>query len=95
MRPVPIPAAVRARLQTVVIGEPGMSPADDGAPAPAEYALTSSSLYPGRPCFNALVVLEDADLAHIADGGRHVWLTLDGAEVPWSLSWASDEEVPA
>lgn len=30
--------------------------------------------------------------AGIAPG---VWLTLDGAEVPWSLSWASDEEVPA
>lgn len=95
MTPVPIPAHLRARLRTVVIGEPGMSPADDGAPMPAEYALTPSTLYPGRACFNALVMLDDADLAHIAAGGRHLWLTLDGAEVPWALTWASDEEVEA
>lgn len=93
MRPVPIPPSVRARLRTVVLGEPGMSPADDGAPMPAEYALTPSMLYPGRSCFNALVVLDDADLAYIAAGGRHMWLTLDGAEVPWSLMWATTEEV--
>lgn len=93
MTPVPIPDHLRARLRTVVLGEPGMSPADDGAPAPAEYALTPSTLYPGRACFSALVVLDDADLAHIAAGGRHLWLTLDGAEVPWSLTWATSEEV--
>ena len=28
------------------------------------------------------MVLDDADLAYIAAGGRHMWLTLDGAEVP-------------
>lgn len=93
MRPVPIPDHLRSRYQTAIIGEPGMSPADDDAPSPVEYVVAPSTLYPGRPTFNALITLDDEDVARIAAGARLVWLTLDGAEVPWSLVLADQEMV--
>lgn len=88
MRPVPIPDHIRAQYQTVVIGEPGMSPADDGAPMPAEYVVTPSELYPGRPAFSALVALDQADIDAIKGGADLLWLTLDGGEVPWAITVA-------
>lgn len=73
--------------RTVVIGEPGMNPADEAAPQPAEYAVTASSLYPGRATYHVLLVLSRAEREAIAAGdGATVLLTLDGAEVPWTVS---------
>lgn len=77
--------------RTVVIGEPGMNPADENAPTPAEYAVTASRLYPGHPTFHVLLVLSPAERAAIAAGdGAVVLLTLDGAEVPWQVSVVSE-----
>lgn len=74
-------------VRTVVIGEPGLNPADDRAPMPAEYAVTRSKLYPGRGCYHVLLALSPAERAAIAAGdGPTVLLTLDGAEVPWQVS---------
>ncbi len=85
MRPVPIPPGVAEAMggRTVVIGEPGDVTRTDVRPC--EYVVTPSSLYPGRPCFTALIELDDADREAIA-AGAPLALTLDGAEVPWSVS---------
>ena len=88
MIPIPIPAHIEGRR--VVIGEPGMNPADDNAPRPAEYIVGESTLYPGAPTFSALLVLDDHEAQRIVEGQRHVWLTLDGAEVPWTVEVAHD-----
>ena len=90
MRPLPIPDGVAEALggKRVVIGEPGDPTRDDVRPC--EYVVTASELYPGRPCVQTLVDLDDADRAAIADGAR-IWLTLDGGEVPWSLTvWPAE-----
>jgi hypothetical protein len=85
MRPIPIPDGVAEAEggRRVVIGEPGDPTRDDVRPC--EYIVTPSLLYPGRPVFTALIELDDIDRAAIAAGGR-LSLTLDGAEVPWSLT---------
>lgn len=91
MIPVPISDEILAAHpegRRVVLGEPGMNPADDHAPTPCEYLVTPSTLYPGRPCFTALLELSDDERAAIADGAR-VALTLDGAEIPWSVEVVS------
>lgn len=90
MRPVPMPPILARALgaeRTVIIGEPGMNPADEGAPQPAEYAVTPSTLYPGRSTFHVLLALSKAEREAIEAGdGVTVLLTLDGAEVPWQVS---------
>lgn len=85
MRPIPILDGVAEASggQRIVIGEPGDPTRDDVRPC--EYILTASTLYPGRPCFTALVELDDADRAALADGA-HLALTLDGGELPWTLA---------
>lgn len=87
MRAVPIPDGIAEQLggRRVVIGEPGDPTREDVRPC--EYVAVPSRLYPGRPCFLALVELDDADRAALA-GGAHLWLTLDGGEVPWALDVA-------
>lgn len=87
MRPVPIPDAVAAATRAdapdgwaerhVIGGEAGTTP--------AEYVVTRSTLYPGRLEYHALIELDDEDRAAIA-AGAHLTLSLDGAEVPWSLA---------
>lgn len=67
----------------VVIGEPGDVTRDDVRPC--EYVVHDSELYPGRHTFTALVELDAIDRAKIAAGAR-LALTLDGAEVPWSIT---------
>lgn len=93
MIPVPIPADVPGHR--LVLGEPGMNPADPDAPMPAEYLIGQSVLYRGRPTFTALVLLQPEDIAAIAAGARHLWLTLDGGEVPWGLAIADDPRLDA
>lgn len=84
MRPVPIPDGVAEAMggRRVVIGEPGDPTREDVRPC--EYVVRPSALYPGRPCVSALVELTDEDRRRLARGG-HIWLTLDGGELPWSL----------
>lgn len=84
MRPLPIPDGVAETMggQRVVIGE--TDPTRDDV-RPCEYVVTPSALYPGQPCVHALVELDDMDRAVLANGGR-LWLTLDGGELPWSLT---------
>jgi len=67
----------------VVIGEPGDPTRVDVRPC--EYVVTPSHIYPGSPAFHALVELDDEDRAAIAEGAQ-VWLSLDGGELPWSLT---------
>lgn len=89
MRAVPIPDGVAEALggRRIIIGEPGDPTRTDVRPC--EYVLTASQLYPGRPCVTALVDLDDTERAAIAAGAR-IWLTLDGGEVPWSLTVAEE-----
>lgn len=91
MRPIPIPDGVAEASggRRVVIGEPGDPTRDDVRPC--EYVVTPSAIYPGRPCFTALVELDDDDRAVIAAGGR-LALTIDGAELPWSIATYPAEE---
>lgn len=86
MRAVPIPAGVAEVMggRRVVVGEPGDPTREDVRPC--EYVVAPSDLYPGGPCFWALVILDDDDRARAAAGGR-IWLSLDGMEVPWSLTF--------
>jgi hypothetical protein len=73
--------------QRAVIGEPGDPTRDDVRPC--EYVVTPSTLYPGRPTVSALIELDDDERAAIAAGAR-IWLTLDGGELPWSLTVDAD-----
>lgn len=84
-QPVPIPDGVAETMggRRVVSGEPGDPTRTDVRPC--EYVVTESELYRGRPCVHALVALDDEDRRRIA-GGARLWLTLDGGEVPWSLT---------
>lgn len=91
MIPVPIPEALLAAVRVtepaaerLTIGEPGDPTRDDVRPA--EYLITPSTLYPGRATYSALVLLSPEDRQAIIDGAEHVLLTLDGAEVPWSIA---------
>lgn len=84
---MPIPAEVAPNQRRVVIGE--ADPTRDDV-RPCEYLVRASRLYPGRPTFSALVELDDDDRALLAKGAR-IWLTLDGAEVPWSIEVADAE----
>lgn len=90
MRAVPIPDGVAEKMggRRIVIGEPGDPTRADVRPC--EYILTSSALYPGRGCVTALVELDDQDRELIAAGAR-VWLTMDGGELPWSLTVEGSE----
>lgn len=83
MRALPIPDGVAEAMggARIVIGE--SDPTRDDV-RPCEYVMTPSKLYPGRPCVHALIELDDAERARIADGAR-IWLTLDGGEWPWTL----------
>lgn len=86
MRPVPIPdelLAAHPGARRAVIGEPGDVTRDDVRPC--EYLVTASALYERAPCFTALIELDDDDRASIAAGAR-LSLTLDGAEVPWTIA---------
>lgn len=85
MRPIPIPDGVAEQLggRRVVIGE--SDPTRDDV-RPCEYIVTDSILYRGRPAVSALIELDDADRAAAASGAR-LWLTLDGGELPWLLSF--------
>lgn len=85
MRAVPIPDGVAEQMsgRRLVIGEPGDPTRTDVRPC--EYVMTASELYPGRACVTALVELDDEDRRLLASGAR-IWLTLDGGELPWSLS---------
>lgn len=87
MRPIPIPKVPGYPIDTLVIGED--DPTRDDI-RPVEYMLEVSQLYPGRLTFSALILLEDEDVQAIEKGSRKLWLTLDGAEVPWSLGWAEE-----
>lgn len=89
MRAVPIPDGMAESMggSRIVIGEPGDPTRDDVRPC--EYVVTASTLYPGRPCVHALVELEDDERTALAAGAR-ILLTLDGAEVPWSLALAPE-----
>lgn len=81
---LPMPAELAAELgalRRVVIGE--SDPTRDDV-RPAEYAVTSSELYPGRAAFSVLVELDDAERQRIAAGAR-LLLRLDGGELPWSI----------
>jgi hypothetical protein len=81
MRGVPIPPGSG---RTIVIGEDDPTREDV---RPAEYVVRYSDLYPGKLAYSALVELDDDEREAIANGAR-IWLTLDGAEVPWSLDVA-------
>ena len=85
MRAIPIPDGVAEQLdgRRVVIGEHGDPTRTDIRPC--EYVVTLSKLYPGKPCVHALVDLDDGERDAIADGAK-LWLTLDGGELPWSLT---------
>lgn len=89
MRPVPIPDDFEPDARRVVIGEPGDVTRTDVRPA--EYVVRGSRLYLGRPTFTALVALEPGDLERLAAGAR-LALTLDGAEVPWSIELVGGED---
>lgn len=87
MRAIPIPNGVAEAMGGIrqVIGEPGDPTRDDVRPC--EYVLRPSALYPNYRTFTALVALDDDERAAIA-AGANIWLTLDGAEMPWSLEVA-------
>ena len=84
MRAIPIPDGVAEASggRRVIIGEPGDPTRDDVRPC--EYVLTDSAMYPGRPCLTALIALDDDERRALAEGAK-LSLTLDGAEVPWSI----------
>lgn len=84
MNAIPIPDGVAEAMggKRIVIGE--SDPTRDDV-RPCEYVLTASQLYPGRPVVTALVALDDEERRRIA-AGAHISLTLDGGELPWSLS---------
>ncbi len=84
-RPIPDGVAEAMNGKRVVIGEPGDPTRTDVRPC--EYVVTASTLYPGRPSVHALVTLDDAERAAVA-AGADLWLTMDGGELPWSLSVA-------
>ncbi len=86
MRAIPIPDGVAelAGGQRVVIG--GSDPTDPKL-TPCEYVVTASEIYPGRPTVSALVALDDDERAKIA-AGAHLWLHLEGGELPWSIEVA-------
>lgn len=85
MTPIPIPDGVAEAMggRRAVIGEPGDPTRTDVRPC--EYVVIPSTIYPGRPAFVALVAPSDEDRRRIAEGAN-VWLVLDGAEVPWSIT---------
>lgn len=85
MRAIPIPPGVAAAAEgrTIVIGDD--DPTRDDL-RPCEYVVTPSDLYPGHYVYSALVEMDDSEVEAIAAGCRRFWLTLDGAEVPWSIS---------
>lgn len=89
MNAVPIPDGVAEASEgrRIVIGEPGDPTRTDVRPC--EYVVTPSELYPGRLVFSALVELDEAEVECIELGARQFWLTLDGAEVPWSIVLAT------
>ena len=89
MRAVPIPDGIAEQMHgaRLVIGEPGDPTRTDVRPC--EYVVTESELYPGLPCVHALVELDDDDRAALAAGAK-LWLTLDGGELPWSLTVEPD-----
>jgi hypothetical protein len=85
MRAVPIPDGVAEASggRRVVIGEPGDPTRDDVRPC--EYVVAPSMLYPGRSSFTALIALTAEDREAIAEGA-YLALTMDGGELPWSLT---------
>ena len=89
-QPIPIPDGVAEAMggRRVVIGEPGDPTRTDVRPC--EYVATDSTLYPGRPCFRALVMLTEDERAAVAVGAP-LWLTLDGGELPWSIDVAEGQ----
>lgn len=91
MIPIPIPDAVLAEFQNATNGDAYRAVLGEADPTrldvrPAEYIVHPSRLFPGRSCYTALVRLSDEDRQAIVDGADIVVLTLDGAEVPWSLA---------
>ena len=84
MRAIPIANGVAESLggRRVVIGEPGDPTRTDVRPC--EYIVRPSALYPGRMTYMACIELDDTDRIRLA-AGAHLWLTLDGGEVPWSI----------
>lgn len=82
MHAIPMPDDFLPGHPRTVIGEPGDPTRLDVRPA--EYAITASELYPGRPRCWVVVDLEDDERAAIAAGARVV-LSMDGGELPWSL----------
>lgn len=88
MNPTPIPDGVAEAMggRRVVLGD--SDPTRDDV-RPCEYVVTPSDLYPGRPCFTARIELSDEDRAAVAAGAL-LWLSLDGAEVPWALGLGTD-----
>lgn len=82
MKPIAIPEHVADAMggQLVTIGG---QPGEDVTPC--DYVVTASTLYPGRPAVHALVELNDDDRAKIA-AGHGLWLTMDGGELPWSIT---------
>lgn len=86
--PIPDGLAEASGGRRVVIGEPGDPTRTDVRPA--EYIVTESHLYPGRPCCTALVRLSDDERAAVARGAL-LALTLDGGELPWSIDTYEEE----
>lgn len=84
MHALPIPDGMAEERGGIrrVIGEPGDPTREDVRPC--EYIVTTSALYPGRPCVTALIELEEHERIAIADGAR-LLLTLDGGELPWTI----------
>jgi hypothetical protein len=91
MQPIPIPDGVAeaAGGRRVVIGDQDPT----GNVRPCEYVLTESTNYPGRPCVSALIAPSEPERLAIA-AGSEIWLTLDGAEVPWSLDVDDRSDTP-
>lgn len=65
----------------VVVGE--SDPTRDDV-RPCEYAVTDSTIFPGRPAVHARVELDDRDREVLAAGGV-LWMCMDGGELPWSI----------
>lgn len=84
VRPIPIPDGLAEAVggRRVVIGEPGDPTREDVRPC--EYIVRPSSLYQHANAYSSLIELDDAERALLAAGAR-LMLTLDGAEVPWSI----------
>ncbi|MGH9982403.1 MAG: hypothetical protein ACRD8W_00415 [Nitrososphaeraceae archaeon] len=80
MRPILWPENVEGKR--FIIGE--SDPTRDDV-RPCEYILGVSHIYMGLWTYNALIELSDEDREAIANGGQII-LTLDGAEMPWSLT---------